>query len=77
MDMLERLLAEAQARRELPAPAVRRLLRERAGLSQADLAQVLGVTRPAVTRWESGCRTPAGKLASDYAAVLERLGTSP
>jgi DNA-binding XRE family transcriptional regulator len=72
-DDLETLLARARDRRRLPEPAVRRLLREGAHLTQADVAHVLGVSRVACTRWESGTRTPRGELAERYRALLDRL----
>lgn len=34
------------------------VLRDRAGLSQMELADRLGVSRQAVSRWESGDTTP-------------------
>ena len=72
MDLLDAALTHAR-RRRLPDPGIRRLLREQAGLSQDELAEVLGVSRPAVTRWELGKRTPRGDLAERYAAALDRL----
>jgi transcriptional regulator with XRE-family HTH domain len=72
MDLLDAALTHARGRR-LPDPGIRRLLREQAGLSQDELAGVLGVSRPAVTRWELGQRTPRGDLAERYAAALDRL----
>ena len=73
MDVLDQLLAESRTRRQLPQPQIRRLLRTRAGLSQEAVASVLGIDRAALSRWESGQRTPRGQLCRDYAAVLERL----
>jgi transcriptional regulator with XRE-family HTH domain len=32
--------------------------REREGLSQDDLAKLIGVTRETITRWENGSRKP-------------------
>jgi transcriptional regulator with XRE-family HTH domain len=46
-----------------------RELREQLGLSQADLADLLGVTQPAVAAWEAGRRAPTGRPA----AVLEQI----
>jgi transcriptional regulator with XRE-family HTH domain len=71
--LLDRKLREARKRRSLPAPDVRRLLRLNAGLTQDDVAEIVGVVRPAVTRWESGARTPVGRPALAYAELLERL----
>jgi transcriptional regulator with XRE-family HTH domain len=49
------------------------MLRERAGLSQEAIAGVLGISRPAVTRWESGARTPRGAALVQYVELLNRL----
>jgi transcriptional regulator with XRE-family HTH domain len=52
---------------------MRRLLRLNAGLSQEDVAQVLGVSRPAVTRYESGAREPRSPYRLRYVDLLGRL----
>ena len=49
-------------------------LREAAGVSQAFVAARCGVTRFAVSRWESGERVPTGFTASALAVVLDELG---
>ena len=71
--MLETALKNADARRKLPSPPMRRALREQAGLSQETIADAVGVQRSAVSRWESGSRTPRGNVALTYAAVLNKL----
>jgi transcriptional regulator with XRE-family HTH domain len=72
--MNETLLREhlelARLRRALPNPSDRRLLRRRLGLSQQQLADVLGVDRVTVSRYESGERSPADRLLRDYLRVL-------
>lgn len=73
MTAVDELLEQARARRALPPAPVRRFLRQRAGVTQAELAQVLGVERPTVTRYESGAREPRGELRLAYVGVLERL----
>jgi transcriptional regulator with XRE-family HTH domain len=74
--VLEAELQRAKARGELPPPALRRLLRERAGLSQAALARALGVHRAVLSRWETGERTPRdGRGYLDALARLERVGS--
>jgi transcriptional regulator with XRE-family HTH domain len=71
--MLDDALGRARDRRRLPAPAARRLIRERAGLSQSDVASACGVTREAVAYWEAGAREPRDANLARYLAVLDRL----
>ena len=75
MSDLKALIEQKASRREsvLPEPVVRRLLREGAGLTQAELAAVLGVMRPTVSRWESGARDPKGEYRDRYRTALEEL----
>lgn len=48
--------------------------REREGLSQADLAKLIGVSRETVTRWENGTRNPdEDKLPT----IAEKTGITP
>lgn len=44
--------------------------RERARLSQTELAATLGVARGTVSRWESGERTPSLAALREVAAAL-------
>jgi transcriptional regulator with XRE-family HTH domain len=74
---LKALTTKARIRRELPPPAVRRAIREAAGVSQADIAAALGVDRVTVTRYESGARTPRGERLAAYVRVLRELGQIP
>jgi DNA-binding transcriptional regulator YiaG len=69
---LDQLLIRARERR-LPDPTVRRMLRERAGVSQGELALALHVSPAAISRWEAGSRHPRGKRADEYGAALDRL----
>lgn len=57
----------------LPRPRDARRQRERAGLTQAQLAAYLGVSRPTVTRWELGDRSPRGELRTAYKRALDEL----
>lgn len=75
MDM-NALLAVSQTRRRLPEPAMRRLLRQRARLSQAEVAAAAGVARATVSRWESGAREPSGERLAAYVAILDRLAAA-
>jgi DNA-binding XRE family transcriptional regulator len=72
LDELDSLLGAGRSRR-LPAVPERRRLRETAGLTQDELAHLLGVDRSSVSRWETGARTPRRGLATAYAVVLVRL----
>lgn len=58
-------------RDKLPQYATRiQSLRKELGMSQKDLAQIIGVTPSAVTLWESGVRFPRGKALSKLAKAL-------
>ena len=73
MDTLDEALAVRRAQWELPSFARRRELRRRHGLTQADIADVVGVDPTTVVRWESSTRTPQGDSTRRYLAVLQRL----
>lgn len=59
--------------RLLPPPEMRRALRRAAGLSQLDVAELIGVSRAAVSRWESGARRPQRSNRIRYHSVLAEL----
>jgi transcriptional regulator with XRE-family HTH domain len=67
------LLNAARLRRGLPDPELRRIIRRRAGLSQAEVGAAVGVDAPTVCRWESGSRNPRQPAKDRYAALLARL----
>jgi transcriptional regulator with XRE-family HTH domain len=68
------IIARGRARRALRAdPAYARLVRLRAGLTQAEMGELLGVDRSAVARWEAGTRMPQGKLIDRYRDLLAKL----
>jgi transcriptional regulator with XRE-family HTH domain len=73
MTTLAQVAEKVRARRDLPEPAVRRALRIGAGLSQQDIADVCGVTRAAVSRWESGERGVDADHVVLYAELLDML----
>jgi DNA-binding transcriptional regulator YiaG len=73
MDLIDRALELSRSRRNLPAPDQRKAIREAASLSQADIAEALGVTRAAVARWEAGTRRPTGRKLVAYQGLLDRL----
>ncbi len=66
-------LRRARLRRHLPPPRARRLTRQMAGVPQEAVADVVGVTRQAVSQWESGVRDPRGEDLRRYVHVLQRL----
>lgn len=57
----------------LPPPKERRRLRERASLTQGQLAARVGVTKETVRAWETGRTTPRGRKREAYAKVLASL----
>ncbi len=73
MDALASAINKAKRRQALPAPAARRALRQRLGLSQQDLAKALRVSHPSIARYELGQRTPRGDVLERYLQILHRL----
>ncbi|MFI0964655.1 helix-turn-helix transcriptional regulator [Streptomyces sp. NPDC021080] len=69
----EQIRSRLRIRVDLPSPDERRELREKAGLSQQELADVVGATRQAVGHWEAGNRTPRGKLLDRYVEAIRVL----
>jgi DNA-binding transcriptional regulator YiaG len=62
------------ARRQLPAPAERRRIRESAGVPLREIAGVLKVDTSTVSRWEAGQTMPRGaRQVEAYAGLLRRL----
>lgn len=57
----------------LPAPILRRAIRQAAGVTQDEIAERIGVTRAAVSRWESGTRTPWRRNRVRYRDVLTEI----
>jgi DNA-binding XRE family transcriptional regulator len=70
---MRRLRERLRLRRSLPPAAELRAARIRAGLTQREVADALGVTVGAVIRYESGVRRPRPWVAERYAALLEAL----
>lgn len=66
-------LVRISRQRDLAASGTGRAIRLAARLSQEEIAQVLGVTRATVSRWENGLRTPRGDDAIAYGELLEVL----
>lgn len=70
MDRLEEII---RARRPLPSPVDRKRLRERAGLSQRDVGDLLNTNAATITRWENGEREPGIAVRAAYRKMLERF----
>ena len=51
-------------------------IREAAGISQTELAALVGVTQAAVWRWEARSRVPTTRCAMAYARALRQLAES-
>lgn len=62
------LVADVKAR----LPQLREL-RTKAGLSLEEVAERLGVSFSAVSRWETGDRSPSGWTASALSALMDDL----
>jgi DNA-binding transcriptional regulator YiaG len=73
MDVTEQVKARIRVHRALPEPAQRLVLRKRAGLTQQELADIIGVTRVAICHWEKGRRVPDGKRLDAYIEALDAL----
>lgn len=71
--MPDSLIELVRLRKSLPAPPMRRAIRQAAGISEAALAASIGVTRAAVHNWETGRRFPHGDNLRRYAEVLGQL----
>jgi DNA-binding transcriptional regulator YiaG len=76
-EALHRLALAVQARRELPPPETCRALRLAAGVSLAEVAEAVGVTKQAVLFWELGQRRPTGPRLARYVTVLDALRGQP
>ncbi|MDX3234435.1 helix-turn-helix transcriptional regulator [Streptomyces sp. ME03-5709C] len=72
-DPVDALLQSGPRRTRLPEPAERALLRNRYGLTQAEVAQALDVTRTTVAGWEAGRSEPQGATRAAYAKLLDGI----
>jgi transcriptional regulator with XRE-family HTH domain len=77
------MIAELEARRErrrpalLPAPDQRKSIRVAYGVSQKDVADVLGVSRLTISMWERGQTEPKAEHAQKYAELLHSMSEAP
>ncbi|MEU2834582.1 helix-turn-helix domain-containing protein [Streptomyces lavendulae] len=75
---IEETLAGLDARRKsltagLPDPSERQKVRKEYGLTQDDLASVLGVHRITVSAWERGRFDPSGKMRELYMGLFAHM----
>ncbi|ROQ23586.1 telomere-binding protein Tap [Streptomyces sp. PanSC19] len=70
---VDALLAAVDDGHLLPAPAERVRLREAAGLTQAAVAQALGVRLPSIQAWEEGRAEPKAERLQAYRRLLDGL----
>ena len=66
-------LQERLKLRQLPPAVELREIRERAGMTQNELALELGIARASLNRYEQGHRRPRGVLAERYGRVIRTL----
>lgn len=66
-------LADLVRAAQLPTPAKRRRIREKAGLSLQRMADALGVTAPTVWNWENDKDGPSLENAAKYRKLLDDL----
>ncbi|MET8276847.1 helix-turn-helix transcriptional regulator [Streptomyces sp. NPDC005096] len=69
-DPVDALLTRAVG---LPEPGTRARLRRAASLTQAEVAEAIGVHRIQVVRWESGQAEPRNPHRRSYGRLLARL----
>lgn len=73
-DKAKGLLARSRGRRRF-RPEFARAVRQGAHLSQAEMGQAIDAHDSTIAKWESGDRTPRGKLADRYFDLLTQLET--
>lgn len=76
MTVAERVTALINVRRSLPPPERRAQIRRDAGITQYQLAEILGISRPTLAHWESGKRNPSGPSLSKYLEALNAMAAA-
>lgn len=71
--MVDTDLLEVSETRTLVRSGLARTIRERAGLSQGELARALGVSTATLSRWEARERIPRAEVAIRYGRILQAL----
>lgn len=61
------------SRPTLPDPAYLKAIRQKSGLTQAEVAEAIGVTPGAVKHYEAGRRRPRGENLARYSEAVEEM----
>jgi transcriptional regulator with XRE-family HTH domain len=69
-------ISETIRRRQIPPAATARELRRASGLSQREVAEIVGVDRVSVARWELGLRRPRGEVAERDCEIVGTIQTT-
>jgi DNA-binding transcriptional regulator YiaG len=77
MNPWEELDGRLEDRRALPSPKELRRLRIDAGVSAAEVAEVLGVSRQTVLNWESGSAKPNRANLRSFLMFIRRFYQGP
>jgi DNA-binding transcriptional regulator YiaG len=72
MPRIYRTLAISRVRK-LAASGEARQIRQRARLSQSELAADIGTSQSALSLWEAGARRPTGETAIRWLEALDQL----
>lgn len=67
------LLDEVRMAHRMPRPEDAKRIRQRAGVTQARMAEALGVHPVTFRRWEAGTSTPTQVHRIRYASLLKQL----
>jgi DNA-binding transcriptional regulator YiaG len=67
------IVEKAKASKALPTPAMQKAIIVEGGVTEADVARVLGVHRVTVNRWVMGHRRPTGNRLVQYEQLLREL----
>lgn len=67
------LIDEVREALSLPPPKVAKAIRQAARVTQARMAEELGIHRVSLARWEDGKRAPRGEMRARYAGLLRDL----
>ena len=71
--LIENVKRRISVKRAMPNPAQRRRIRKLANISQATLANAVGVSQSTIGYWETGERNPSGEHAEIYLRLLLEL----